>query len=88
MAKGKSPIDILIDQACNVPANQKTPERLSTKAEKEAASQAGTDLLHYIDEMYPELWEGLTSSKKKSARTSIRNTVHNRIIHLLKNPPN
>lgn len=68
-------MEILIDRACGVPDGP--PPALPTH--KEEATRISLELIHHIDIMYPKMWEGCP----KSARTSIGNTVYNKMLHVL-----
>jgi hypothetical protein len=60
------------------PAKKRT---LPTAEERKIATEAGNEVIWYIDQMFPEMWD----SVPKSARTSIKNTVHNRVLSILLN---
>jgi len=79
-----SPIERLIDAACGyTPPKPPKKRTLLTAEEKQIATEAGNELIWYIDAQYPAMWVGLP----KSARTSIKNTVYNRVITILLNVP-
>lgn len=77
-----SPIERMIDAATGYkPAPPKKKRTLSTSEEKQVAADAGNEVIWYIDRMYPSMWD----SVPKSARTSVKNIVHNRVISILLN---
>ena len=72
----------MIDAACGVtPPKPATKRTLPTAEERELAKDSGNEVIWYIDAMFPAMWEGVP----KSARTSIKNTVYNRVITILLN---
>lgn len=78
-----SPLEKLIDNATGYKAAPMPKKRNpATDAQKKIAYAAGDELIWHIDQMYPSMWEGVP----KSARTSIKNTVYNRVISILTDP--
>lgn len=80
-----SPIEQMIDAAAGYDKRQTPiePPPLSMSEQREIAAEAGNAVIWYIDQQYPEMWENVP----KSARTSIKNTVYNRVMSILKNKP-
>jgi hypothetical protein len=68
----------------NTPGVGSTDSAPETKALREALDPESfaVHVLHHIDEMYPSMWD----SVPKSARTSIRNTIINRLRAALAQP--
>ncbi len=75
----------MIDSATGYkPAPVPKKRNPATDEQKKIAYAAGDELIWYIDRMFPVMWEGVP----KSARTSIKNTVYNRVISILTDPDN
>lgn len=66
----RSPIEIMIDEACGY--DPSAQEKQSKDEFREDFAQA---VLNHIDTMYPSMWDGVP----KTARTSIRNFIRSRI---------
>ena len=79
MTPPKSPIERMIDDATGYKPAASQKKRTLSAEEKQIAVDAGNELIWYIDRMYPEMWEGV----HKSARTSVKNTVINRVTLIL-----
>lgn len=74
----------MIDAATGyTPAPSPKKRTLPTAEEKQIATDAGNEVIWYIDAQYPAMWDGVP----KSARTSVKNTVYNRVISILPNAP-
>ncbi len=72
----------MIDAATGyTPPQPKKKRTLPTAEERQIAVDAGNEVIWYIDRMYPAMWDNVP----KSARTSVKNTVHNRVISILLN---
>jgi hypothetical protein len=78
----RSTIEQMIDAATGYkPPQPKKKRTLPTAEEKLVATDAGNELIWYIDAQYPAMWAGVP----KAARTSVKNTVYNRVISILLN---
>lgn len=77
-----TPLEQMIDAATGYKPPQPTKKRtLPTAEERQIAKDAGNEVIWYIDVQYPAMWGGVP----KSARTSVKNTVYNRVISILLN---
>ena len=79
--KARSPIEMMIDAACGI-TNEPPPIRAPNDEEKEAARDVAAHVIQHIDDMYPKMWDGVP----KTARVSVRNTIHNRVASLTPAP--
>lgn len=68
--KRRSPIEVLIDQAC-AQASVDGRRRRPSETETELAERVAGSALFHIDQMYPAMWTGVA----KTARRSLRNTI-------------
>lgn len=71
----------MIDAATGYKSPPQKKRTLPTAEEKQIATDAGNEVIWYIDAQYPAMWDGVP----KSARTSVKNTVYNRVISILLN---